>query len=64
MAWRLNEDVRAETDLAYRKARDSEERFKSAWENTPIGMALASIRRGEFGRYLQVNAAMAALTGY
>jgi diguanylate cyclase (GGDEF)-like protein/PAS domain S-box-containing protein len=64
IAWRLNEDVRAETELAYRQARDSEERFRSAFENAPIGMALASIRAGEFGRYLQVNAAMAALTGY
>ena len=63
-AWRLNEDVRAETELAYRQARDSEERFKSAFENAPIGMALASVRTGEFGRYLQVNAAMAELTGY
>ena len=27
-------------------------------------MALASVRAGEFGRYLQVNAAMAELTGY
>ena len=64
VAWRLNEDVRAETELAYRQARDSEERFKSAFENAPIGMALASVQPGEFGRYLQVNAAMAALTGY
>jgi diguanylate cyclase (GGDEF)-like protein/PAS domain S-box-containing protein len=64
VAWRLNEEVRAETELAYRQARDSEERFKSAFENAPIGMALASVRVGEFGRYLQVNAAMAALTGY
>ena len=64
VAWRLNEEVRGETALAYRKARDSEERFKSAFENAPIGMALASVRPGEFGRYLQVNGAMAALTGY
>ena len=64
VAWRLNEDVRAETEGAYRQARASEDRFKSAFENAPIGMALASIRPGEFGRYLQVNAAMATLTGY
>ncbi|HYH57879.1 MAG TPA: HD domain-containing phosphohydrolase [Thermoleophilaceae bacterium] len=64
LAWRLNEEVRAETDEAYQQARHSEERFRSAFENAPIGMALASIRLGEFGRYLQVNPAMAALTGY
>jgi diguanylate cyclase (GGDEF)-like protein/PAS domain S-box-containing protein len=63
-AWRLNEDVRAETEAAYRQARDSEERFKSAFEHAPIGMALASMAEGELGRYIQVNAAMAALTGY
>jgi diguanylate cyclase (GGDEF)-like protein/PAS domain S-box-containing protein len=64
VAWRLNEDVRSETEQAYRRARDSEEHFKSAFENAPIGMALASVRPGEFGRYLQVNSAMSALTGY
>jgi diguanylate cyclase (GGDEF)-like protein/PAS domain S-box-containing protein len=64
VAWRLNEDVRGETEQAYQRARDSEERFKSAFENAPIGMALASVIPGEFGRYLQVNPAMAELTGY
>ncbi len=64
VAWRLNEDVRAETEQAYQRALESEERFKSAFENAPIGMALASIAPGELGRYLQVNPAMAALTGY
>jgi diguanylate cyclase (GGDEF)-like protein/PAS domain S-box-containing protein len=64
VAWRLNEEVRAETEQAYQQARASEERFKSAFENAPIGMALASVTPGEFGRYLQVNTAMAELTGY
>ena len=64
VAWRLNEDVRAAGERAYLRARDSEERFKSAFENAPIGMALASVTPGELGRYLQVNPAMATLTGY
>ena len=64
VAWRLNEEVRGETEQAYQLARESEERFKSAFENAPIGMALASVTPGELGRYLQVNPAMAALTGY
>ena len=64
VAWRLNEDVRAETEQAYQQARESEERFKSAFENAPIGMALASVKPGEFGRYLQVNRRDGALTGY
>ena len=32
-------------------ARESEERFKSAFENAPIGMALASVAPGELGRF-------------
>ena len=64
VAWRLNEEVRSETEQAYQRARESEEHFKSAFENAPIGMALASVLPGEFGRYLQVNPEMAALTGY
>jgi diguanylate cyclase (GGDEF)-like protein/PAS domain S-box-containing protein len=63
-AWRLNEEVRAETEQAYQRALESEERFRRAFENAPIGMALASVKPGELGRYLQVNAAMAELTGY
>ena len=64
VAWRLNEEVRAETEQAYHRALESEERFRRAFENAPIGMALASVAPGELGRYLQVNAAMAELTGY
>ena len=43
VTWRLNENVRAETQSAYRRARESEERFKSAFEDAPIGMVLESI---------------------
>jgi diguanylate cyclase (GGDEF)-like protein/PAS domain S-box-containing protein len=64
VAWRLNEEVRAETEQAYQRALESEERFKSAFENAPIGMALASVAPRELGRYLQVNPAMTSLTGY
>ena len=49
VTWRLNEDVRAETEQAYNQARDSEERFRSAFENAPIGMALASVRPASSG---------------
>jgi diguanylate cyclase (GGDEF)-like protein/PAS domain S-box-containing protein len=61
--WRLNEDVRAETRDAYRQARESEERFKSAFENAPIGMVLLSIDPGQSGRFLQVNRAMCEMAG-
>ncbi|HEU0025098.1 MAG TPA: HD domain-containing phosphohydrolase [Thermoleophilaceae bacterium] len=62
-AWRLNEDVRAETREAYRKARESEERFKSAFEDAPIGMVLLGIEPDDFGRFIQVNRAMCEIVG-
>jgi PAS domain S-box-containing protein len=64
VTWRLNEDVRAETQAAYRRARESEERFKSAFEDAPNGMVLATIELEHAGRFLQVNRAMCELTGY
>jgi PAS domain S-box-containing protein/diguanylate cyclase (GGDEF)-like protein len=62
--WRLNEDVRAETREAYRQARESEERFKSAFDNAPIGMALSSIDPQDEGHFIQVNRALSEITGY
>ncbi len=63
VAWRLNEDVRAETREAYRKASENEQRFKSAFENAPIGMVLLSVETGDVGRFLQVNRAMIEMAG-
>ena len=63
VAWRLNENLRAETHEAHRQARESEERFRSAFESAPIGMALASIEPADAGRFLQVNHAMTEITG-
>jgi PAS domain S-box-containing protein/diguanylate cyclase (GGDEF)-like protein len=62
-AWRLNENVRAETSKAYHQARESEERFKGAFEGAPIGMVLHTID-AQGGRLLQVNRAMCDITGY
>ncbi len=64
VTWRLNENVRAETQAAYRRARESEQRFKSAFEDAPIGMVLSTIEAERAGRFLQVNRAMCELTGY
>ena len=64
VTWRLNENVRAETQSAYRRARESEERFKSAFSDAPIGMVLATIETDRAGQFLQVNRAMCELTGY
>jgi PAS domain S-box-containing protein len=63
-AWRLNEDVRAETLAAYGRARESEERFRSAFDEAPIGMALSSIGAENAGRLVQVNRALCKLLGY
>jgi PAS domain S-box-containing protein/diguanylate cyclase (GGDEF)-like protein len=63
-AWRLNEALRAETREAYSRAYESEQRFKSAFEEAPIGMGLTSIDPATRGRFLQVNRAMCELTGY
>ena len=60
--WRLNEDVRAEAQEAYRKASESEERFRSAFTNAPIGMALTRMHEDSF-RFLQVNRALCEILG-
>jgi diguanylate cyclase (GGDEF)-like protein/PAS domain S-box-containing protein len=63
VAWRLNETVRAQAQESYRRARESEERFKSAFEGAPIGMVLFSFIDEAPGEVLQVNRAMCELTG-
>ncbi|MEU4563376.1 PAS domain S-box protein [Actinoplanes sp. NPDC023936] len=42
----------------------SETRFRLTFENSPLGLALSSLDPDLFGRYLQVNPAMTAITGY
>jgi diguanylate cyclase (GGDEF)-like protein/PAS domain S-box-containing protein len=61
--WRLNENVRAETREAYRLASESEERFKSAFEGAPIGMAMVDIHAPTIGRLLEVNRALCEILG-
>ena len=64
VTWRLSENVRAETRAAYQRARESEARFKSAFDDAPNGMVLATIEYERAGQFLQVNRAMCELTGY
>ncbi len=44
--------------------RDSEERFRAAFDDAPVGVAMASLDPGRRGEYLAVNAAFCELTGY
>jgi diguanylate cyclase (GGDEF)-like protein/PAS domain S-box-containing protein len=53
VSWRLNEDVREES-------RASEERFRSAFEDAPTGMALVALD----GTVLRVNARLCERTGH
>jgi len=63
-AWRLNEIVRAQEQESYRRALESEERFRGAFEGAPIGMLLFRFAHGQPGEVIQVNQAMCGITGY
>ena len=63
-AWRLNEDVRAKTRRAYQQARASEERFRSAFESAPVGMALFDVHGPDPWWLFQVNEALCRFLGY
>jgi diguanylate cyclase (GGDEF)-like protein/PAS domain S-box-containing protein len=54
------------TELAdsERGRRSAEDRFRSAFENAPIGVALVAIDGEALGDFLAVNRAMCTLTGY
>ena len=59
----LAQKARAQTrdvQLAASKLRQSEERFRIAFDDAPIGIALVSVE----GRWLQVNHALATMLGY
>ncbi|MDG6107738.1 PAS domain S-box protein [Dactylosporangium aurantiacum] len=42
----------------------SEDRFRLTFDNSPLGLTLASVEPETFGRYLHANPAMTAITGY
>ncbi|MDQ2825604.1 MAG: PAS domain S-box protein, partial [Actinomycetota bacterium] len=50
--------------LADAERRISDERFRVSFENAPVGMAMIDLHRDHAGRFLQVNAALCALTGH
>ena len=62
--WRLNEKVRDDSRRAGERARESEARFRSAFEEGPVGMALVEATPTGPGRLLQVNRTLCQQFGY
>jgi diguanylate cyclase (GGDEF)-like protein/PAS domain S-box-containing protein len=66
----LLQDVADRAGLALANARlhsalqDSVRRFRAAFDDGPVGMAIVSLDPRTAGTYLQVNAALCRLTGY
>jgi diguanylate cyclase (GGDEF)-like protein/PAS domain S-box-containing protein len=59
VSWRLNERVRASKDRALEAARESEERFRSTFQDAMIGMCLTTPQ----GRLARVNPAFCQMLG-
>jgi diguanylate cyclase (GGDEF)-like protein/PAS domain S-box-containing protein len=57
--WRMNEDLRAQNARAHRHTLESEERFRSAFDGAPIGMALVDAD----GALRRANRRLTQLTG-
>jgi diguanylate cyclase (GGDEF)-like protein/PAS domain S-box-containing protein len=60
ITWRMNEDARAEKDRAHDLTRASETRFRSAFDDAPIGIAMIDLDGG----FARVNGSLCATTGY
>jgi diguanylate cyclase (GGDEF)-like protein/PAS domain S-box-containing protein len=60
VAWGMNEDARRDKDEAHQRTIASEARFRSAFDDAPIGIALIDLD----GRFTRVNTSMCATTGY
>jgi diguanylate cyclase (GGDEF)-like protein/PAS domain S-box-containing protein len=56
--------AREAAEDARHKLEAAEARFRAAFEHAPIGVALMGTRPGVEGRFLQVNPALCAMTGY
>ena len=59
-----NATLLAERTAALAAFEASETRFRLAFDNSPLGLTLASVDADSFGRYLHANPAMTAITGY
>ena len=53
-----------ERTAAVEAAREAEERFRSAFEHGPVGIALVEVRGDARGRFIEVNPALCEITGY
>ncbi|GIM89221.1 PAS domain S-box protein [Paractinoplanes toevensis] len=59
-----NAELLAERTGALAALEASETRFRLAFQNSPLGLTLIGLNDPDRGRYLQVNPAMSAITGY
>jgi diguanylate cyclase (GGDEF)-like protein/PAS domain S-box-containing protein len=60
ISWSSNERVRADAAEAHERTRVSEAEFRDAFEDAPIGMAIADLD----GRFVRVNRALTQLSGF
>jgi diguanylate cyclase (GGDEF)-like protein/PAS domain S-box-containing protein len=61
--WRLNEAVREQAADALALAREGEARFRSGFENAPLGIALIDASGGRLGSVRAINQSLALTTG-
>jgi diguanylate cyclase (GGDEF)-like protein/PAS domain S-box-containing protein len=61
--WGTTQDV-TEHETAARVLGASEQHFRVAFDNAPIGMSMISLTPGSEGRYLRANAEFCAMLGY
>lgn len=64
VSWRLNEDVRAESRRASEQAEQSEARFRSAFEDGPVCMAVIGATGPTRGTLVRVNRTLCTKFGY
>ncbi len=56
--------ARADAARTQRRLAEAHERFRTAFDHAPIGVALLSVSDAAFGRFLEVNPALAEMTRY
>jgi diguanylate cyclase (GGDEF)-like protein/PAS domain S-box-containing protein len=64
VSWRMNEDVRAQGRRAASLASESDARFRSAFEDGPVGMALIGADGVTHGTLVRVNRTLCERFGY